>query len=835
MKQKKSVKKYILCLLLLLCGILAIAKRGGFYEDREYYAINFMDHTYDLMDQESQEIRQTFVAKQTELEKVYIRFHIEQLVDLKGRMIVSVQNSKGETMASYLKYLSTLTQTETAQWTEFPMSCELEKGEKYTLVIQTSDVSGDGVCSLYVSKNREFLFGNLELNGEEDSGRLETTFLFNTYCLDDLFKMLLLLAIAAVLVAASGRQKSGEMVRKVIGRLPGNPEVQSLNRLAARILLFLSPFVAYYIVQTFSGYDLFSFSEQLFDWTGLFNMLIYVLICLIFYVITNRTKYAAILTVAIAWVLGLVNYFVWDFRGCPIVAADLGSVQTAANVAGNYAYSLGMDAVWATVLLVVFVVLNLSLRSYGGLHWKRRLCLLLAWGTLLGGAWRLFFHSNVMKKLDITVSVWMPQRNYAQNGSALSFLLTWTYYIVEKPEGYSVEKVEEITEGYTSDPADDADDTGDDTEESVTPNVIAIMNESFSDLSVDSDIETSEDYMPFIHGLTENTVKGNLYVSVLGGNTANTEFEFQTGNSMAFFPSRSVPYNSYISCETGSLTWTLQNQGYTGIKAVHPYYSDGWNRETVYPLLGFQQFLSEANFTGSTYVRDFISDESDFDKLIDEYEQSRAESDDPFYIFSVTMQNHGGYAGTHGLVEEDIQVTKPENADDQMVQYLNLIRKSDEAFQKLTEYFEQVDEPTVIVMFGDHQPGFTDSVYDELMGESTDLLGITDTAKMYQTPYVIWANYDIEEETRDMSANYLSSYLLKLIGGKMTGYNKYLLDLMEKVPVLSAICYIGDDGVVYETGEESKYSELIRDYQNVQYNNMFDTDHRIEDFFFLKE
>ena len=341
--------------------------------------------------------------------------------------------------------------------------------------------------------------------------------------------------------------------------------------------------------------------------------------------------------------------------------------------------------------------------------------------------------------------------------------------------------------------------------------------------------------MPFIHNLTENTVKGHLYVSVLGGNTANSEFEFQTGNSISFFPARSIPYNSYVKTKTGSLTWTLEDQGYVGNKAIHPYYGDGWNRETVYPLLGFKDFITQDDFHNNTYVREFISDETDFNRLISEYEEQRKTNSDPFYEFTVTMQNHGGYAGTHGLVNEKLQVTTPANVNDQVTQYLNLIRLSDEAFENLTKYFEKIDEPTVIVMFGDHQPGFTDSVYDELMGQSTTKLDIEDTSKMYQVPYVIWANYDIEEENLDMSANYLSSYLLNLTGSKMTGYNKYLLNLMKKVPVLSAICYIGDDGVVHASGEESEYSDLIKDYQIVQYNNMFDTDNRIPDFFFLKE
>lgn len=834
-----SKKKILLLILLLAVSVLVIAKRDSYYEIREYYAINMSETKYELNNQEEQEIRQYFVAKQSELQNVYLRFYIENLVNLKGRMIVSIEDSTGENVASRQTLLSSLTQTETADWTEFSMECKLEKGQTYTLVIKTKnvDTKADGSCNLYLSRNKSFLFGNLTLDGHENSRRLESTFKYNTYCRDDIVKMFLLLILTAIFVIGHDSEKFRSVRCKV-----AKP---AMNLCASRLLFVLTPLVAYYIMQTFSAYDLSSFADQLICVQGPLNLLIYTLILLAFYLVTNRTKYAALLTILVTYILGLANYFVWNFRGSPIVAADLASLKTATNVASNYNYSFGLDAVWATVLLVSFVAVLLSLDTVKGLHIKKRIILLLVTALLTTGTWGVFFHTSLMKKLNVSVSVWMPERDYAQNGSALSFLLTWTYYIVEKPSGYSEQAAEEITKGYVSDSVSDdisSDDTASDNDSnngiskaSVKPNIIAIMNESFSDLAVDTDIETTEDYMPFIHNLTENTVKGHLYVSVLGGNTANSEFEFQTGNSISFFPARSIPYNSYVKTKTGSLTWTLEDQGYVGNKAIHPYYGDGWNRETVYPLLGFKDFITQDDFHNNTYVREFISDETDFNRLISEYEEQRKTNSDPFYEFTVTMQNHGGYAGTHGLVNEKLQVTTPANVNDQVTQYLNLIRLSDEAFENLTKYFEKIDEPTVIVMFGDHQPGFTDSVYDELMGQSTTTLDIEDTSKMYQVPYVIWANYDIEEENLDMSANYLSSYLLNLTGSKMTGYNKYLLNLMKKVPVLSAICYIGDDGVVHASGEESEYSDLIKDYQIVQYNNMFDTDNRIPDFFFLKE
>lgn len=832
-----SLKQILLLLLLFATLCLALARHGSFYEVREYYAINMFESEYDLTSKESQEIRQYFVAKQSELLNIYIKFDIENLVNLKGRLILSIEDSSGEKIASRQMFFSSLTQTETAFWTEFSMVSNLEKGQVYSLVLETKDVdtSADASCKLCLSKNRSFLFGFLNIDGVQNDHRMVATFKYNTYCLGDLLAMILLLILAGLFVLnwynLSFRHKM-RILSENIPPLPGRLSNKllspgSLTCLLSRGLFILPPLVSYFIMQRFSSYNLEDFIDQLGYLQGPINLLLYTLLLLIFYLITNCTKYASVLTILTTYILGLANYFVWNFRGSPIVAADFVSIGTAKNVANQYSYTLGFDAVWSTVIAMVYMCLVMTVGTYRGLKIKKRILLLISTALLTTGTYTVFFHTSLMKDLDITVSVWMPERDYAQNGSALSYLLTWTYYVVEKPSGYSVEAVEELTKDYVSDSS------ADDSSES-KPNVIAIMNESFSDLAVDADIETTQDYMPFIHNLTENTVKGHLYVSVLGGNTANTEFEFLTGNSISFFPARSIPYNSYLKTKTGSLTWTLRDQGYSGDIAIHPYYSDGWNRPTVYPLLGFTDFISQDDFSNNTYVREFISDETDFNRLISEYESQRKENNDPFYEFTVTMQNHGGYLGTHGLVEESIQVTKPENANDQLTQYLNLIKLSDSAFENLINYFSKVKEPTLIVMFGDHQPGFTDSVYDELMGQSTTSLSTEDTAKIYQVPYVIWANYDIEEETQDMSANYLSSYLLKLSGNKMTGYNKYLLDLMKKVPIISAICYQGDDGVLHANGEESDYTELIKQYQMIQYNNMFDTDNRADDFFFLK-
>ena len=162
-------------------------------------------------------------------------------------------------------------------------------------------------------------------------------------------------------------------------------------------------------------------------------------------------------------------------------------------------------------------------------------------------------------------------------------------------------------------------------------------------------------------------------------------------------------------------------------------------------------------------------------------------------------------------------------------------KRSDDAFKTLVNYFKKVDEPTLIVMFGDHQPPITTDFYDTQFGKSVNDLTPEEKTNYYSTPYVIWANYDIEEAELDMSANYLSSYVANLAGLQLTGYNKYLLDLQKTIPVISAACYTDKDGNVYDLDEKSKYSDLIEEYQIVQYNQLFDIKNRHDEFFFLTE
>ena len=288
---------------------------------------------------------------------------------------------------------------------------------------------------------------------------------------------------------------------------------------------------------------------------------------------------------------------------------------------------------------------------------------------------------------------------------------------MSQPSDYDPKQIKD----YVSSVISDTDDKKNEEDNYTKPNIICIMNESLSDLKVLGSLETNEDYMPFMRSLTENTIKGNLYVPVIGAGTSNTEFEFLTGHTTAFLPSGSNAYMLYIKNPIASLVSTLKGQGYSAA-ALHPYYADGWNRTKVYNYLGFNKFTSleniidislmreyqangsdpnylqsliEQNYPGENMlIRQYISDSYDYKLLIRDYEQR--DKSVPFFCFNVTMQNHGGYTTSCVNFDESIYATSVSKPYTKANKYLSLVKASDNAFKELIEYFKNVDEPTVI-------------------------------------------------------------------------------------------------------------------------------------------
>lgn len=768
---------------------------------------------------------QEFVGWDGELNRVIGRFDNQGNQSATGTVTINILDSDRNVLQTTWKTLDKVKETKKTKF-NFDSPTLLSKDQTYILQMVIEDAYNSQGFGVFTYEKKGSLFGQLYDEGQTIDNRLGVSFRYRYYDSGKILHMMELLLFALVFVLIPLHKIDGWIEKRWNKKF-------DLNKLVSRLLFVASPVLCFMMADRFNGFMLAKMIDRMSTWTFVFNLFIYVTIWLIIYVVVNRVQYASMILLITVFAATIANYYVWEFRGCPILATDVQSLTTAMNVAANFNYSLDSTGIWGVVYITSFTAVLLSLKGYKGLNIKKRLVAIVLCIAVVLGFNGLFFHSDIVKDKGIIAEVWHPQVRYAKNGTALSFVLSWTYTSVEKPSGYKADKIADLVEKY---PSDSVSETGG--EEQVKPNVITIMCEALGDLSYNGEIEFSEDYLPFIHGLEENTVKGKLYVSIQGANTANSEFEFLTGNSMMFLPFRCIPYNLYINDKTPSIAQNMQMQGYSGINSYHPYLRSGWNRENVYPLLGFNNFYADEYYyqTGNdALVRNYISDEASFNQIIDDYNAAKAQSDAPFYLFNVTMQNHGGYDGKRGAVETDITIENEELAHDEAEQYINLAKKSDEAFEKLVAYFDNVEEPTMIVLFGDHQPPIKNAFYKAQFGRSVDDLTTEQQAAWYSTPYVIWANYDIEEAEVDMSANYLSSYVMNLAGLKLTGYNKYLLDLQKTLPVISAVCYMDAEGNVYANDEKTEYSDLLKEYQMVQYNELFDIENRYNDFFFLKE
>ena len=568
------------------------------------------------------------------------------------------------------------------------------------------------------------------------------------------------------------------------------------------VLFSIFPIAAFYLMEF---YEHNPFEEVRFM-AGFFNIILFELIAWILYFVTGRAKWALRAVFIVAMVFGLINHYVMLFRSTPFVPWDIFSIGTATSVASNYDFAPTAGVVVVTVIFIALIMLMHFVDFR--IKWKFRFRLI---PTVLG-ILALCLFVNALQDEDFQTDNYLypflftPAYMTKVNGMAVTFAMDLKFVAVDKPDGYSRQKAKELLDSYasTNDNSDAANNTAI-TDKSDYPNIIVVMDEAFSDLSVLGDFDTNTDYMPFVHSLekgNENTITGYLNTSVCGGNTADTEFEFLTGNTMAFLPNGSIPYQQYIKSRTPSLAGYLKSLGYATY-AQHPYQASGWNRDKVYPLLGFDNLDFMEDYRDVSYVRNYISDASDMEHIIETYEKNKA-SGKPAFIFNVTMQNHGGYTDTYMNLTNDIQ---SQYASEPLNQYLTLIHKTDQALENLIDYFSKVDDRTIIVFFGDHQPNDTVASVVENGAQA-------ETQKRYLVPYLVWSNYGIEgAKDKNTSLNYLAAQVLTAAGVPTNAYQNYLLSLSKTYPVISAA------GQTKGIGADEKQ---LQTYKKLQYYQLFE-------------
>ena len=628
-----------------------------------------------------------------------------------------------------------------------------------------------------------------------------------------------------------------------------NLKNEKLQKILSFVILFLMPIALMTITECLN--DVFIYDMRSLGFFG--NYIVILVAYFVFFALTGSFKVSYLTVNTILFGLAVGHSYVMDFRGTPFQPMDFLSITTAAGVANTYDFTPNHKIITGLFLFIILTIIVIKMKT-PKYNLTVKIISRSATLTFASVLLILFYGTSVFANMGVKPDFWNQTRGYRNYGFVFNFVANTKYLYKTTPSDYDPDQIDQVIDSQKE-------------EEEVSnkniPNIICIMNESLSDLKVLGEFETNEDYMPFMRSLTENTIKGNLYVPVIGAGTSNTEFEFLTGHTTAFLPSGSNAYMLYVKQPMASLVSTLEAQKFSSF-ALHPYYAAGWRRTDVYSNFGFNKFTAlenimdislmeeyQENGNSADYlqglveamypevdkmlVRQYISDSYNYDLLIKDYKNRDKHT--PYFAFNVTMQNHGGYTNSCINFPENIKITSSQKEYIKANKYLSLVKQSDDAFKELIEYFSNVKERTIICMFGDHQPSIETSFIAEVLGvDNLSNLTIEQEQKRHMTPFYIWANYDIEEQEIDkLSANYLSSLVLKTAGVKLTKYNSYLLELSETLPVINTVGYIDKDNNYYKWSDVSPYTSLLSEYENLQYNAIFDTENFKKDTFFLKD
>lgn len=544
------------------------------------------------------------------------------------------------------------------------------------------------------------------------------------------------------------------------------------------------------------------------------NIAFYYWLFLFVFFIAGRTSISMAICVAAIAIIGVGNYFVVMFRSNPIVPWDIYSFETAMSVADNYVFSV--DWALAEHIAMVILMLIVGVRTNIRLN-KKILRPILTVAMCIPAYFYISYlwQDNLERNTGLNDTLFNAKYMHSKDGFFVSFILDIHFLQIEEPKNYSDEYALSLLNEQEVEKVETPEEL---------PDIIAIMDETFSDPAVLGEFETNKDYMPFVHsilrGEVANTISGYTDVSVLGGNTANSEFEFLTGNSMAFFPNGSVPYLQYIRDGISTIVPQLEEYGYTTY-GTHPYRAKGWNREFIYDLMGFDYRYFQGSFPFEDKLRNYVSDEADFKSIL----EWRNNTEGPFFMFNVTMQNHSNYGGDFDNFDPQIVAKfKNTSSNKYLNKYLSLMYETDQDVASLLSELSQSDRKTIVVFWGDHQPNdyVVRPIYKEY-GLDFDNQTYEQQQQRQKTPFFIWANYDIQEQTNvEISLNYLNILLFETAGLQLDEYQTFRKNLWQgQIPMMNAVGYRNDDGdlVEYDDAPE-EIQNLLNEYQNIQYYRM---------------
>ena len=548
---------------------------------------------------------------------------------------------------------------------------------------------------------------------------------------------------------------------------------------------------------------------------------------LILFAMLGRWWLSTALSGAVFTIIALINYYTRDLHGSALMPQDILNLGTAAEVMGSYTLKITHDVIkiallFLPILAIAFVQRRLCKGAPKRASWPAR-GVRVAGSSLCVFLVMFFGYFGPVTIKPKTTYGWAWQNTYYTYGY-LAGTIEATSLMADpiiEPEGYSDAAAVEAfakADGYTGPAtAETAQDY---------PDVVLILSESFYDFDLVTDLQADTDIMPVTKNLP-NSVYGHTISPHVGGGTNLTEYEMLTSNSLILMPSI-TPFNWLNLYNANSVVSYLKGLGYSTM-AAHPYTNSNYQRDSAWLALGFDETHFQDDFpTQDRYGdRPYQTDSAtykDWEKLYEAMPE-----DKPRFSFLVSIQSHGDYDMNDASLDVVHAATDYGEYDELMDEYLSCIKMTDAAVQELCDYFtaqyEKTGRKVIVAMAGDHAPSFVTHVADPSFAAGNDL-----ELLQRSTPFFIWANDPLEHTDAAVSTTdplnrmdmvMLTPTLLQQAGLPLSDYYKYLLEMKQNTPVVTAANdYMKADGTTAKYGVDPALDAWVKGYLNLEYNNI---------------
>lgn len=473
-----------------------------------------------------------------------------------------------------------------------------------------------------------------------------------------------------------------------------------------------------------------------------------------------------------------VNYIKIVYREEPLLASDLILSGEAFNMAQKYDLNFNsINFKWLLMSIITSIIISIILSQKCKIYYNKNLKqFAISIICLIVFITQFVFNDKTYATLgkESGLNKWVGIESYQSKGFTYPFLYSIKSAKTYKYDKFNKKEAMEIYSSYTNSPIP----------EDKKINIMGIMLESFKDFSVyqGEDLIFIKDPYQYFHNLQENSLHGNLIVNSFGGGTFLTETNFLTG----------YRHNPKFNKKTMSYVNYLNENGYSSY-AFHPNTGTFYNRNNAYKNLGFEKFYEYDN-TFYQFDENLLMDSPFYDFIIGKFDELPKNM--PKFFWSVTYQNHGPYS-TSDLCDANTYIAWNDNYSKEWYNYFNHyldgISNTSYTMEKMVDYLKSINEPTILIMFGDHSPSMGENnILFKMFDINNDKSSSEGIYNTYSTPYIVWGNdaaknligKDFKGQIRDLEPAFLMSEIFKYIGWEGNQYNQFLTNTTERFSIL---------------------------------------------------